>query len=170
MTTPTQDTQTPSDSTGTTQVHNLPLVIHAQYVRDISFENPNSPNSLRPGQDTPKIDVTINLEARAIEDDKIKNLYEVVLKLGARADRKEYPVFIAELHYAVTVSMPDVPADQHHPLLLVEVPKIAFPFARKILADLTQDGGYPPLLVGQIDFYGMYMSKFAKKPANAATN
>ncbi len=160
-------TQTPDASA---QVHNLPLVIHAQYVRDISFENPNTPNSLRPGQDAPKIDVTINLEARGIEDEKIKNLYEVVLKLGARADRKDYPVFIAELHYAITVSLPDVPADQHHPLLMVEVPKIAFPFARKILADLTQDGGYPPLLVGPIDFYGMYMNKFAKKPASAATN
>ncbi len=144
-------------------VQNLPILVHAQYVKDISFENPNSPNSLRPGQDAPKMDVNINLEANPVQDDKIKNLYEVVLKLGARADRKDYPVFVAELQYAITVSLPDVPEDQHHPLLLVEVPKLAFPFARKILADLTQEGGYPPLLIGPIDFYGMYMSKFAKK-------
>lgn len=155
-----------------TNVQNLPIVVHAQYVKDISFENPNSPNSLRPGQEAPKMDVNINLEANPVNDDKIKNIYEVVLKLSARADRPEYPVFVAELHYAITVSLPNVPEDQHHPLLLVEVPKLAFPFARKILADLTQEGGYPPLLIGPIDFYGMYMGRFAKKAegARAAAN
>lgn len=154
----------------TTPVQNLPVIVHAQYVRDISFENPHAPNSLRPGQDAPKMDVSINLDARPIDDAQIPNLYEVVLKLQARADRPDYPVFVAELQYAVTVSLPDVPENQHHPLLLVEVPKMAFPFARKILADLTQDGGYPPLLIGPVDFYGMYMSRFAKKDAAAAAN
>ncbi len=156
---------TPDPTEPQISVQNLPVMIHAQYVRDISFENPNSPNSLRPGQDAPKMDVNINLDAKPVEDAQIKNLYEVVLKLTARAERKEYTVFIAELHYAVTVSLPGVPEAQHHPLLLVEVPKLAFPFARKILADLTQEGGYPPLLIGPIDFYGMYMSRFNKPDA-----
>ena len=110
------------------------------------------------------MDVNINLDARPIEDPQIKNLYEVVLKLTARADRKDYPVFVAEVQYAVTVSLPEVPENQHHPLLLVEVPKLAFPFARKVLADLTQEGGYPPLMIGPVDFYSMYMNRFAKKP------
>lgn len=145
-------------------VQNLPIIVHAQYVRDISFENPHAPNSLRPGQDAPRMDVNINLDARPIEDPQIKNLYEVVLKLTARADRKDYPVFVAEVQYAVTVSLPEVPENQHHPLLLVEVPKLAFPFARKVLADLTQEGGYPPLMIGPVDFYSMYMNRFAKKP------
>ena len=145
-------------------VKNLPIIVHAQYVRDISFENPHAPNSLRPGQDAPRMDVNINLDARPIEDPQIKNLYEVVLKLTARADRKDYPVFVAEVQYAVTVSLPEVPENQHHPLLLVEVPKLAFPFARKVLADLTQEGGYPPLMIGPVDFYSMYMNRFAKKP------
>lgn len=149
-------------------VQNLPIIIHAQYVKDISFENPHTPNSLRPGQDTPKMDVNINLDARPIEDPQIKNLYEVVLKLSARAERQDYSVFVAELQYGLTVSLPNVAEDQHHPLLLVEVPKMAFPFARKILADLTQDGGYPPLLVGPIDFYAMYMSRFANQQNEAA--
>ena len=156
-------TDTPSNSDPVAPVQNLPIVVHAQYVRDSSFENPNSPNSLRPGQEAPKMDVSINLDARPIEDEQIKNLYEVVLKLSAKATRKDYTVFVAELHYGITVSLPDVPESQHHPMLLIEVPKIAFPFARKILADLTQEGGYPPLLVGPIDFYGMYMSRFNKK-------
>ncbi len=143
-------------------VQNLPVMIHAQYVKDISFENPNAPRSLRGGQDAPKMDININLDVRNVEDPQIKSLYEVVLTLSARAERQDYTVFIAELQYAVTVSLPNVPEQQHHPLLLIEVPKAAFPFARKILADLTQDGGYPPLLVGPIDFYGMYMSRFAK--------
>lgn len=154
------------------QAANMPITIHAQYVRDISFENPNSPKALRPGQDTPRIDVNINLEARTVEDDKIKNLYEVILKLSARADRKDYAVFVAEVQYGVTVSLPDIPAEQHHPLLMIEVPKMAFPFARKVLADLTQDGGFPPLLLAPVDFHGMYVNRFAKgdKPAQAAAN
>lgn len=148
--------------------HNLPLIVHAQYVKDLSFENPGSPNSLRPGQDNPQMDVNINLDARALEDPQIPNLYEVVLKLSARANRKDYTAFIAEVHYAIAVSLPEVPQAQHHALLLIEAPKLAFPFARKVLADLTQDGGFPPLLLGPVDFFGMYMARFGKKNEAAA--
>jgi preprotein translocase subunit SecB len=156
-------TDMPPNTDPVAPVQNLPLIVHAQYVKDSSFENPNSPHSLRPGQEPPKMDVSINLDAHPLQDEQIGNLYEVVLKLSARATRKDYPVFVAELHYGITVSLPDVPESQHHPMLLIEVPKIAFPFARKILADLTQDGGYPPLLVSPVDFYGMYMSRFGRK-------
>jgi preprotein translocase subunit SecB len=158
----------PESQPSSVSPHSLPLVIHAQYVKDISFESPSSPNALRPGQENPRMDVNINLDARALEDTNLKNLYEVVLKLSARAERKDYTVFVAELHYGITVSLPEVPEAQHHPLLLIEVPKLAFPFARKILGDLTQDGGFPPLLLGPVDFYGMYMARFGKKAEAAA--
>lgn len=146
-----------------TQVSSLPVMVHAQYVKDISFENPSAPFSLKPGLETPKLDVGINLDVRNLEDPQIKPLYEVSLRVSATAKRGETVVYIAEVVYGVAVSMPQVPDDQHHPLLLVEIPKLAFPFARKILADLTQEGGYPPLLLGPVDFASMYMSRFGQE-------
>jgi preprotein translocase subunit SecB len=140
----------------------LPMTIHAQYIKDLSFENPNSPTSLRAGLEPPKIDISINMDARPIEDPNIKSLYEVVMRLSARADRKDQAVFVAEVIYGAAVSLSDVPEEHHHALLLIEVPKIMFPYARKILGDLTQDGGYPPLLLSPVDFHAMYVNRFAK--------
>lgn len=144
----------------------LPLVVHTQYVKDISFENPMAPNSFRAGLTPPKMEMNINLDASPLPDEKIKNLYEVSLKISARAMRDGQPVFIAEILYGVAVSvLESVPEGQHHPLLLVEVPRLAFPFARQILSELTQGGGYPALLLGPVDFYSMYLSRFGDKEA-----
>lgn len=159
------ESQAPNQTT--VQAQNLPVMIHAQYVKDISFENPHAPFTLRAGQEQPKMDVNVTLDAHTLEDPQIKNLYEVVMKLTVRSDRKDQVLFMAELTYGIAVSLPEVPQEQHHPLLLIEVPKMAFPFARKILADLTQDGGYPPLLLGPIDFYSMYVARFASKQNGA---
>lgn len=146
----------------------LPLVIHTQYVKDISFENPMAPHSFRTGLPAPKMDLNINLDARQVEDLDIKDLYEVTLKIAARALRDDKPVFIAEIQYAVAVSIQDVvPENQHHALLMIEVPRLAFPFVRQILSDLTQAGGYPALLLGPVDFYAMYMNRFGKQEKEA---
>lgn len=147
---------------------NLPVMVHAQYVKDVSFENPSAPFSLRAGLDNPKMDVNINLDARNLEDPTIKSLYEVVLRVSVRATRGDQTVYIAEVLYGVAASMPNVAEEHHHPLLLVEIPKLAFPFARKILADLIQDGGYPPLLLGPVDFASMYLSRFGQNADGAA--
>ena len=156
------------------QASNLPVMVHAQYIKDASFENPSAPFSLRTGLETPKMDVSINLDARNLDDPQIKSLYEVVLRLSVRAVRGDQTVYIAEVLYAVAVSMPNVAEEHHHPLLLVEIPKLAFPFARKILADMIQDGGYPPLLLSPVDFASMYMSRFGQKgqeePAKVAAH
>lgn len=144
-------------------VPNLPVMVHAQYVKDISFENPSAPFSLKPGQDNPKLDVSINLDVRGLEDPQIKPLYEVSLRISVTATRGEQTVYIAEVVYGVAASMPNIAEEHHHPLLLVEIPKLAFPFARKILADMTQEGGYPPLLLGPVDFASMYMARFGQK-------
>lgn len=146
---------------------NLPVMIHAQYVKDVSFENPSAPFSLRAGLENPKMDVNINLDARNIDDPQVKSLYEVALRISVRATRGDQTVYIAEVLYGVAASMPNVAEEHHHPLLLVEVPKLAFPFARKILADLIQDGGYAPLLLGPVDFASMYLSRFGQKPDEA---
>lgn len=156
------------------QAAGLPITIHTQYIRDMSFENPNAPESMRAGKDIPDMNVNIGMDARSLSDDNVKNLYEVVLTISATAKRGDKPVFIAEVIYGVTVSISDVvPEDQHHPLLLIEIPKFAFPFARQILATLTSQGGYPPLLLNPVDFQALYMDRFkveieeAKKAAEA---
>lgn len=139
----------------------LPVTIHAQYVRDLSFENPKAPDSMRASLGTPEMNVNIGMDARKLEDKEIKNLYEVALTVSATARRGEDVVFIAELIYGVTVSIGDVvPEDQHHPLLLIEIPRFAFPFARQIMATTTSQGGYPPLLLAPVDFQALYMDRF----------
>lgn len=143
------------------QAQDMPITIHAQYVRDMSFENPNAPDSLRPSADAPEMDINIGMDARKLEDPDIQNLFEVVLNVRASAMRKGDPVFIAELQYGTTVSVgDDVPEENHHPLLLIEIPRMIFPFVRQIMSDLTVQGGYPPLLLNPVDFHALYMNRF----------
>lgn len=150
-------TQTPAQSGP-----QMPVVIHAQYVKDISFENPSAPETLRSGQDGPEMDINIGMDARKMEN-MGEDYYEVVLKLTAKAVRSDKPVFLADIHYAALASLPGVPQDSHHPLLLIEIPKILFPFARQLLAELTQSGGYPPVLLNPVDFRALYMAQFAEQ-------
>ena len=141
----------------------LPLQVHAQYIRDVSFENPSAPQSLRGGQDAPKMDISFNMDARNLEDEKAEALYEVALKVTANATRGEQTVFIAEVEYGAVVELSQVPEDKHHPLLLIEVPRMLFPFVRQIMSDLTQDGGYPPLRLNPVDFTQIYMQRAAQQ-------
>ncbi len=140
----------------------LPVTIHAQYIRDLSFENPNAQINVRGNQNNPTINVNIGMDARKLDDANTPNLYEVALTINAEATRDNGTVFIAELVYGVTVSVGDVvPEEQHHPLLLIEIPRISFPFARQIMATVTSQGGYPPLLLNPVDFHALYMDRFA---------
>lgn len=143
-----------------------PVSILAQYVRDLSFENPNTPDSLRAGQGAPEMSINIGMDARRLEDSNIPHLYEVVLSARAEAKRQDTTVFIAEILYGVTVSIHEkVPLENHHPLLLIEIPHQAFPHVRQILSDLTMQGGYPPLLLNPVDFQALYMQRFATEMA-----
>lgn len=138
----------------------MPINILAQYVRDLSFENPLAPDSLRSDQQQPEMDINIGMDARKIPDDNTPNLYEVVLNLRAAAMRGEDPVFVVELQYGIAVVLNGVPEENHHPLLLIEVPRLAFPYARQIISDTTTQGGYPPLILNPIDFQALYMERF----------
>lgn len=143
------------------EIMNMPINVHSQYVKDISFENPNAPYSLRAGQDFPEMDVNIGMDARTIESEKIKNLHEVTITINAEAKRDDKTVFVGEVIYGVMVSIgEEVPEESYHPLLLIEVPRMAFPFARQIMADLTTKGGYPPLLLTPVDFHALYVERF----------
>ncbi len=150
---------------------NLPVVIHAQYLKDLSFENPHAPDSLRAGQsEKPALDVNILLDAKKIEDEQVPALYEVVMTIRAQSSRGERVDFIAEVSYGAAVSLSGVPEDKHHPLLFIEVPRQIFPFIRQLMAQTTQSGGYAPLYLNPVDFQSMYVSRFAEQPMRAAGN
>lgn len=151
------------------QANPMPITIHTQYVRDISFENPNAPDALRANLGAPEMNVNIGMDARALKDDNIPNLYEVALRVSATAKRGESAVFLAEIVYSVVVSIDAiVPEDQHHPILLIEIPRHAFPYARQILSTLTSQGGYPPLLLNPVDFQALYVERFREEMEAAA--
>lgn len=151
------------------QAQSLPVKVHAQYIKDISFENPKAPESLRSHREKPQMDIDIDMNARHIEDNEINALYEVTLKLAVRADRQEHTIFIGEIEYGATVELGDVDKDHHHALLLIEVPHLIYPFARQILSQIVQQGGFPPLYLAPIDFRALYMQQFGDEDKQTGT-
>jgi len=124
------------------------LVMNAQYIKDLSFENPRAPQSLMPQPTPPEIKLDIRVDAQNLAPDT----FEVTLAVSARAARKEEPVFLVELTYAGVVTLQNVPREHAQFYVLVETPRLLFPFARAILAEATRDGGFPPLFIQPIDF------------------
>lgn len=136
------------------QATSMPLQINAQYIKDFSFENPRAPSSLRPQSSQPRIDVNVDVQASKVSKDE--QLFEVVLKITATAKVEEDPLFLADLTYAGLFRLQSMDEDSLHAVLLVECPRLLFPFARAIVADATRDGGFPPLLIQPVDFASMY--------------
>jgi preprotein translocase subunit SecB len=132
--------------------------ILAQFVRDFSFENPRAPDSLRAGAGQPQIDIGVEMNAKGRED----GLFEVDLKLSAKANRPEGAVFVVELVYAGVFEITGIPEADMEMVLLVECPRFLFPFARRMIADVTSDGGFPPFMLDPIDFAGVYASRKAE--------
>ena len=131
--------------------------IIAQFVRDFSFESPHAPDSLRAtGQ--PAIDMGVEMNARGRPD----GLFEVDLKLSARATREDQPVFHVEVLYGGLFHIAGVPEEDLEPVLLIECPRFLFPFARRLIADVTTEGGFPPFLIDPIDFAGVYAARKAQ--------
>lgn len=144
------------------QSPNLPLTIHAQYIKDMSFENPNAPDSLQSNEaGAPQMQVNVNMDSHPLSQSRH---HEVVLKIECVAKRNDSTLFIVELVYGVVASIAEnVPDDHVHPLLMIEVPRMAFPFARQILCDAVMGGGYPPLMLNPVDFEGLYMAQVKKE-------
>ena len=132
--------------------------ILAQFVRDFSFENPNAPESLRATEGQPNIEMNVEMSARSRED----GLFEVDLKLSAKAVRAEAAVFVVELVFGGLFAIDGIPAEDLEPVLLIECPRFLFPFARRLIADVTAEGGYPPFLIDPIDFAGVYAARKAQ--------
>ncbi len=133
------------------------IQIRAQYVKDLSFENPNAPQSLG-GEEAPRIEVAVDVGAQALGDDH----YEVELRITANADRGGEKVFVVEVQYAGIFQLAAAPQEVLEPLCLIECPRFLFPFARQIVADATRDGGFPPLMLEPIDFVQLYQSSRAE--------
>jgi len=144
------------DETGATFVGNgadtAPQVgLISQYVKDLSFENPNAPAVFQ-WQGQPQIDVQFNIGSVKVADEA----FEVTLKIDVKATAADRTAFQVELVYAGLFGMRNVDESQIQPFLLAEAPRLIFPFARRVLADAVRDGGFPPLMLDPIDFNGLY--------------
>lgn len=147
---PQDDGSTPEPET-----QKPPLTINAQYIKDLSFEAPSSPEVLAEMQkQPPEINVNVNVNARQMQ----KPVYEVVLHIMAKCKVGEKVAFIIELEYSGMFSL-NVPTENVQPVLLIECPRLLFPFARNILADVSRDGGFPPLMLNPVDFVAMYQNQ-----------
>jgi preprotein translocase subunit SecB len=141
----------------------------AQYVRDLSFENPNAPASLQTMAGAkPAIDVNVNVGARKVNDE----VFEVELKISAKATNKDEAgndqvAFVVELAYGALFGIRNVPEEQLRPFLLISAPNLMFPFARRIVADASRDGGFPPLLLEPINFEALYRAQLEQEAQQA---
>ena len=139
------------------------LNVVAQYVKDFSFENPNAPQSLGPNQEQPQIGIQINVTANPLSDTDI----EVVLKLEGKAENKGGILFNFELEFAGVFRIRNVPQESLNAVVLIECPRLLFPFAREIVATSVRNGGFPPLLLEPVDFGMLYQRKMAELQAAA---
>ena len=142
-----------------------------QYIRDMSFESPGAPASIMLGGANPNFSVGINVGVRKQSDD----IYAVEITLNAKAEREKNVLFNVELIYGGVFRVKNIPEDQLAPLLLVECPRLIFPFARQVLASVTQQGGFPPLMMEPVDFNGIYQQNLkalqdAQRTAPPVTN
>ncbi|MDE7546567.1 protein-export chaperone SecB [Acetobacter fabarum] len=151
----------------------LPLAINLQYTRDLSFEVPVGAEIFATLRAQPQISVNIDVQTSRLQSDQM--VYEVILSIKAEA--KEAPetengptgrtVFLTELVYAAVVTLTNPPPELVEPILLVEVPRLIFPYARNIISDVTRDGGFPPIVLQPIDFVALWQARRAEFPEAA---
>jgi len=139
-----------------------PLMLNLQYTKDLSFEVPGAPEIFTTLREQPRVDLQLDVQARPLQDGG--NVYEVTLQIradavtGGQNGQPGQTCFIAELVYCGIFTV-NVPPEHLEPILLVECPRLLFPFARNILADVTRDGGFPPVLLAPIDFVALWQSR-----------
>ena len=141
---------------------NSRLVLNTQYIKDLSFENPNAPQVYGELHKGPDIDVNIDVQVRHLRE----RLYEVVLTMRVKASVKDAVAFLVELDFAglATVGQ-QIPEPEVEHMMLVEVPRFLFPFARAVIGDVTRDGGFPPLLINPIDFEELFRNRQRSAPS-----
>jgi preprotein translocase subunit SecB len=131
------------------------LNVVTQYIRDFSFENPNAPQSMAARQEPPQIAIQINVNASPLSDTDV----EVTLKIDGKAEEKGNLLFRFELEFGGVFRIRNVPPESMNAIVLIECPRLLFPFAREIIATAARNGGFPPLLLDPVDFAGLYRRK-----------
>jgi len=148
-----------ADNGATPPAENLPqLNVLAQYIKDFSFENPNSPTSLAPQQQAPNINIQVNVNAKQLNSGE----FEVDLALEGSAANATITLFKFELAYAGIFRLANIPEPDLHPIIMIECPRLLFPFARQVVADAVRNGGFPPLFIDPIDFAALYRQRLAQ--------
>jgi preprotein translocase subunit SecB len=140
------------------------ISVLAQYVKDLSFENPHAPRSMAPSTQQPAINIQVNVEAAPVADSDV----EVTLRIEGKAESQGMLLFGFELVFCGIFRIQNVPADSLQPFVLIECPRLLFPFSREIIASITRNGGFPPLLLNPIDFVALYRERLAAAQPAAA--
>ena len=137
------------------------LSVLGQYIKDFSFENPNAPRSLAPKETQPSINIQINVGVGQLAPTD----FEVALKLEGKAEVEEMTLFAFDLTFAGVFRIQNVPQEHVHPLVMIECPRLLFPFAREIVATAVRNGGFAPLLLDPVDFVALYQQRIAQAQA-----
>jgi len=155
---------TPIEGAGDGKLASLNVL--AQYIKDLSFESPNAPNfGMQPNQ-APNLNVQINVNAQPLSDSE----FVVELSIEGRAEHNKAVLFAIELVYGGVFRITNVPQESIHPLVLIECPRLLFPFARQIIADTVRDGGFPPLMLDPVDFAALYRQRVAQGQPTSQPN
>jgi preprotein translocase subunit SecB len=146
---------------GPGEIGSASLNVLAQYTKDLSFENPNAPNFTMQPDQPPALNVQINVNAKPLSETD----FEVELSIEGRAEHANTVLFAIELVYAGVFRVQNVPQESIHPLILIECPRLLFPFARQVIADTVREGGFPPLMLDPVDFAALYRQRMAQQSA-----
>ena len=143
------------------------LNVLGQYVKDFSFENPNAPRSLAPSQEQPQLNIQINVGVQQSGTTE----FEVTLKLDGKAESKGSVLFAFDLTFCGIFRIQNIPQEHVQPMVMIECPRLLFPFAREIVATAVRNGGFPPLLLDPVDFVSLYQQRAAQmQPPQATTS
>jgi preprotein translocase subunit SecB len=137
------------------------LGVLAQYIKDLSFENPGAPQSLRARSTPPTINIAINVQAGPLSNNEV----EVELKIDCQAKTGDATLFAIDLSYAGIFRLTNIPQEAVQPILMIECPRLLFPFARQIIAEASRNGGFPPLLIDPVDFVSLYRQRLSEMQA-----
>jgi len=142
------------------------IFLRAQYIKDMSFENPRAPGSIFTLREPPAMEVSVNLGAQRLDD----KMFELSIQIACRAMVEKSTVFLCDLVYSGVIEMQNVPEEAFEPVLFVQGAYLLFPYARRVISDITRDGGFPPLQLDPMDFSTMYQTQHPRATARDATS
>jgi preprotein translocase subunit SecB len=136
---------------------NLQLEVNAQFIKDLSFENPHLLKMLQSGGEMPEIEIKINVNHTPVDAEK--GMHEVALMVQASGKKEKSDLFVLDLTYAGVFTLRNIDENLLHPVLMIECPRLLFPFVRQLIAEVSREGGYPPLMLNPVDFADLYRQR-----------